>query len=72
MTVKKPGNTYWEQRYDPANERVVLLDTVPADKKTNISCSYNGTGEMHMLSRPLPEPREGEVLLHVKATGICG
>ncbi|TXT11210.1 hypothetical protein VHUM_01961 [Vanrija humicola] len=72
MTV---GPSAVEQRFDPSKVQWTLLkegDPALADKKRNIFCAYNHTGDMHMLEKDVPEPKAGEVLLHVRATGICG
>lgn len=64
-----------EQRFDPSKVKWTLLkedDPAISDKKRNIFCAYNPTGEMHMLEKEVPVPKAGEVLLHVRATGICG
>jgi L-iditol 2-dehydrogenase len=76
MTKEAPtAQTYWEARFDPASTDIEVLaagDPALADNNANITCSYNDTGELHMLSKPMPTPGEGEVVLHVHATGICG
>lgn len=33
---------------------------------------YDGTSSMTMADFPLPEPGPGDVLVRVRATGICG
>lgn len=73
MTSTIPVRTHWETRYDPALTPVQLAsDAELVDAKSNIGCAYNDTGDMHLLVKAIPEPQEGEVLVHVKATGICG
>lgn len=68
-----PRRTHWEERYDPAHTPVHIASAKElADADVNIGCSYNDTGEMHMIVKAAPQPKEGEVLVHVKATGICG
>ncbi|KAG0146722.1 hypothetical protein CROQUDRAFT_44002 [Cronartium quercuum f. sp. fusiforme G11] len=39
---------------------------------TNIACFYNDKKQIHMVQKPHPEVHPGQVLLHVRATGICG
>ncbi|EGG10083.1 uncharacterized protein MELLADRAFT_74240 [Melampsora larici-populina 98AG31] len=39
---------------------------------TNIACFYNDKKQIHMVQKPMPEVHPGQVLLHVRATGICG
>lgn len=68
-----PDLTHWEKRYDPAQQAVRLATPAElADPAANIACAYNATGEMHMLAKDVPAPQAGEVLLRVRATGICG
>lgn len=38
----------------------------------NIAAFYNPGHEIHLVKKPKPKPGPGQVLLHVKATGICG
>lgn len=42
------------------------------DKKTNLACCYNEKKEVHLVRKPTLKPGKGEVLIHVRATGICG
>ncbi|KAK0491437.1 L-arabinitol 4-dehydrogenase [Armillaria novae-zelandiae] len=47
----------------------------PNDKPTkgaNIAVFYNHHHELHMVEKPRPKPGPGQVLLHVRASGICG
>jgi hypothetical protein len=65
--------THWEKRYDPSTQ--ALRPATPADLAdpgANLACAYNPSGEMHMLAKDMPVPQAGEVLLRVRATGICG
>ncbi|KIY49955.1 GroES-like protein [Fistulina hepatica ATCC 64428] len=41
-------------------------------KDANIACFYNDKKEIHLVQKPKPKPGPGQVLLHVRATGICG
>ncbi|BEJ14664.1 hypothetical protein CspHIS471_0404310 [Cutaneotrichosporon sp. HIS471] len=64
--------TSWEKRYDPDTQHARLATAADlADPTANIACAYNNTGEMHMLVKDMPIPQTGEVLLRVRATGIC-
>lgn len=81
MTVNPSSSapTHYESAYDPARVlkskefRVLAADDAAlSDKKANIACAYNPAHEVHMINKPVPTPREGEVIVHVKATGICG
>lgn len=38
----------------------------------NIAAFYNPQNEIHLVQKPRPKPGPGQVLLHVRATGICG
>ncbi|PPQ98250.1 hypothetical protein CVT26_003421 [Gymnopilus dilepis] len=38
----------------------------------NIAAFYNPAHEIHLVQKPKPKPGPGQVLLHVRATGICG
>lgn len=74
-----PATSFYESAYDPArvlasSEFKVLAadDKALKDKNANLACAYNPAREVHMISKPNPEPREGEVIVHVRATGICG
>ena len=71
--------THFEAAYDPARVlkskefRVLNADDAAlADKEANIACAYNPAHEVHIINKPVPTPREGEVIVHVKSTGICG
>ena len=63
--------------YDPTK---VLKDpkfrVVPPGEKTpkdaNIAAFYNPQHEVHLVEKPKPSPGPGQVLIHVRATGICG
>jgi L-iditol 2-dehydrogenase len=38
----------------------------------NIAAFYNPAHEVHLVEKPKPKPGPGQVLIHVRATGICG
>ena len=42
------------------------------DPSSNVACAYTPAHELHMIHKPIPTPGPGEVLVHVRATGICG
>ena len=42
------------------------------DKQVNLACAYNAHKQVHMVRKPDVKPGKGEVLIHVRATGICG
>ncbi|KAF8239390.1 GroES-like protein [Tricholoma matsutake] len=41
-------------------------------KTANVAAFYNPANEVHLVQKPRPTPGPGQVLLHVRATGICG
>lgn len=74
-----PPLTDFEDHYDPRKvlkhpEFRLLNSNDPAlnDKKANLACAYNPAHEVNMIQKPVPKLRDGEVLVHVRATGICG
>ncbi|BGP26814.1 hypothetical protein JCM10295v2_005775 [Rhodotorula toruloides] len=65
--------------YDPARvlqhpEFKILEDgTVPRrNTSKNLAAAYAPQAKLHLIEKPVPKPREGEVVVHVRATGICG
>ncbi|KAF5316095.1 hypothetical protein D9619_006458 [Psilocybe cf. subviscida] len=50
----------------------VLKPGATIDPDANIAAFYNPGHEIHLVKKPKPKPGPGQVLLHVKATGICG
>lgn len=38
----------------------------------NIAAFYNPAHEIHLVEKPKPKPGPGQVLIHVRSTGICG
>lgn len=38
----------------------------------NIAAFYNPAHEIHIVQKPKLKPGPGQVLVHVRATGICG
>jgi len=65
------------QIYDP---RKILDDpkfrVIPDGEKpspdANIAAFYNPAHEVHLVEKPKLKPGSGQVLVHVRATGICG
>ncbi|PFH50979.1 hypothetical protein AMATHDRAFT_60191 [Amanita thiersii Skay4041] len=51
--------------------RILKLDEVPASD-ANIAAFYNPDHVIHLVQKPRPKPGPGQVLVHVRATGICG
>lgn len=50
----------------------ILAPSEKPSSDTNIAAFYNPQHEIHLVQKPLPKPGPGQVLLHVRATGICG
>lgn len=40
--------------------------------KENLAVHTNPAHDLKVVKTSIPEPKEGEVIVHVKATGICG
>jgi len=43
-----------------------------SESDKNIACCYNDKNQIHMVKKPMPKVYPGQVLLHIRATGICG
>ena len=54
---------------DPAF-KVYSESTVPYNKNQNLSIAYNAHKEIHLVQRPRPVPRGGEVIVHIRATYV--
>ncbi|KAK1921481.1 chaperonin 10-like protein [Papiliotrema laurentii] len=80
VVIDSPTTTSdYEAHYDPAKVLThksfrVLSAGSPElqDKTANIACAYTPDHQVQMLQKPLFPPRAGEVVVHVRATGICG
>ncbi|KAL0953783.1 hypothetical protein HGRIS_004967 [Hohenbuehelia grisea] len=55
---------------DPAFR--ILAEGEKPGPEANIAAFYNPNHEIHLVEKPRPKPGPGQVLLHVRATGICG
>jgi L-iditol 2-dehydrogenase len=63
--------------YDPrkvleAPEFRILKDGEIPGPEANVAAFYNPAHEIHLVEKPKGKPGPGQVLVHVKATGICG
>ncbi|PFH51769.1 hypothetical protein AMATHDRAFT_46756 [Amanita thiersii Skay4041] len=63
--------------YNPRNvlehpDFKVLADGEHPSKDANIAAFYNPDHVIHLVQKPRPKPGFGQVLLHVRANGICG
>ncbi|KAF8634563.1 hypothetical protein AX17_004153 [Amanita inopinata Kibby_2008] len=56
---------------DHPDFKVLAPDEIPASD-ANIAVFYNPNNDIHLVQKPRPKPGHGQVLLHVRATGICG
>jgi L-iditol 2-dehydrogenase len=56
---------------DDPSFHVLAPGEVPAPD-ANIAAFYNPNHEIHLVQKPRPKPGPGQVLVHVRATGICG
>jgi L-iditol 2-dehydrogenase len=56
---------------DDPSFRVLTSGEAPAPD-ANIAAFYNPNHEIHLVEKPRPTPGPGQVLVHVRSTGICG
>lgn len=45
---------------------------MPDIRKGNLAVFTNPAHDLKVVETEIPTPKEGEVIIHVKATGICG
>jgi D-arabinose 1-dehydrogenase-like Zn-dependent alcohol dehydrogenase len=45
---------------------------MPDVAKGNIAVFTNPSHDLKVVATEIPVPKEGEVIVHVRATGICG
>ncbi|WVW84372.1 hypothetical protein I302_106406 [Kwoniella bestiolae CBS 10118] len=71
--------SHWQKRFSVTAESQSKIQIIPEydeqtlnDKTLNIACAYAPNAELKMLNKPIPKAEFGEVVLHVRATGICG
>lgn len=74
MSTTAQGNP---EIYDPRKvldhpEFQIVQEGDKLSPDANIAAFYNDKKEIHLVKKPKPKPGPGQVLLHVKATGICG
>ncbi|WVO23661.1 chlorophyll synthesis pathway protein BchC [Cryptococcus decagattii] len=74
-----PQKSQYEVKYDPdlVLKSVDFKELKEGDKelkdvKANIACAYDEKHNVKMINKPIPKAREDEVVVHIKATGICG
>lgn len=51
--------------------RILKTNEKPSSN-ANIAAFYNPQHEIHIVEKPRLKPGPGQVLVHVRATGICG
>lgn len=56
---------------DDPSFRILAVGEKPSPN-ANIAAFYNPAHEIHLVEKPRLKPGPGQVLLHVRATGICG
>lgn len=70
--------THNQRLYDPKQVntspdfKVLGPNDTPSSKDANIAAFYNEKREINLVEKPKPKPGPGQVLLHIRATGICG
>ena len=53
--------------------KILKSGEIPTDKTKNIACFTNPNHDLHLVEKPLPgKPGQGQVLVHIRACGICG
>jgi L-iditol 2-dehydrogenase len=71
--VAQPNSeVYHPRKVLDAPEFRVLGEGETPGADANIAAFYNPAHEIHLVQKPKPTPGPGQVLLHVRATGICG
>ncbi|KAF5338337.1 hypothetical protein D9611_012456 [Ephemerocybe angulata] len=50
----------------------ILKEGEKPDANANLAVFYNANKEIHLVQKPRLNPGPGQVLVHVRATGICG
>ncbi|KAL8293151.1 hypothetical protein RQP46_000845 [Phenoliferia psychrophenolica] len=50
-----------------------IIEGVPErDPSVNLACAYNQHKQIHLIQKPRPQAGPGQVVVHIRATGICG
>ncbi|KAK4053078.1 hypothetical protein OIV83_001813 [Microbotryomycetes sp. JL201] len=70
---------YYPELFDPAQVlehadfKVIPRETVPErNVNVNLACAYGPNQQLNLIEKPRLEPKHGQVVIHVRATGICG
>lgn len=50
----------------------ILAPGEKTSSTANLAAFYNPNHEIHLVEKPRLNPGPGQVLVHVRATGICG
>ncbi|KAJ3762233.1 L-arabinitol 4-dehydrogenase [Lentinula raphanica] len=72
MTAELTSKVYDPRKVLDHPEFRVLKSGDQTSKDSNIAAFYNPAHEIHLVEKPKPKPGPGQVLIHVRATGICG
>lgn len=69
--------TNYPAAYDPVavlqHPDFKIIEGVPSrDVQQNLAIAYAPGAKLHLIQKPVPRAREGEVVIHVRASGICG
>ncbi|ORY61911.1 L-arabinitol 4-dehydrogenase [Leucosporidium creatinivorum] len=71
--------TNYPAAYDPVavlqhpDFKILEKGVVPSyDPTKNLATAYAPGANLYLIEKPYPKAREGEVVVHVRATGICG
>jgi L-iditol 2-dehydrogenase len=69
--------TDYPAAYDPVavlqHPDYKIIEGVPSrDVEQNLAIAYAPGAKLHLIQKPVPTAREGEVVIHVRASGICG
>lgn len=75
-----PRKSQYEVKYDPdlVLKSAEFKELKQGDKeledpnKANLACAYDEKHNVKMINKPIPKARQDEVVVHIKATGICG
>jgi L-iditol 2-dehydrogenase len=69
MATQENASIYNPRRI--LDHRILSTDEKPSSS-ANIAAFYNAKHELHLVEKSKFKPGPGQVLVHVKATSICG
>ena len=73
--VYSPVNRLYDPKkdIDSSEFKTFAPDEFPEkNPKQNLAAFTNPNNDLHLVQRPVPKPGPGQVVVHVRATGICG